>query len=1383
MLKLKNIYIKYLLILFFVNCSSIGAFSKDIILHKSQNPILFSSDLTISSSDKLIVYEGVILKLNPNVNIIIKGSVEFLGTQDQPIIVTSSKDNTPEIFNNFDFEFHGGIFLEKAKKCKFSNVVFKQGGTSSLTQNNQLFIYDSDVSFEYCTFINQKNKGVTIKGQSVVDFGLGGFGSIGFNIFSGFDKPRFALTNLTQNCISAKNNCWDSNSELEIENYIFDKLDKSTSEKIDFLPLAISCEPSLPISPTLLFPENHSEHLPRIINVRWSKVDNAGSYIFQYSEDSNFLQNVISKYDIQDTAFTFYSQFYGKTYYWRVASKNQIGLSQWTPIYTFSINDTAKPQIPELISPKHGTSENVCNLNLVCQLKNKPEIYQFIISSDSLLNNILIDTLITSNQFFLENCKEGNNYFWKVRARNSNGWGPYSDILKFSIANNIEIKSIIQTELKLIKILANECLFTDGNNIYKSNSINAETSKLFKSDVNFLFTLNIQNDDIEDTLLFKKSFNNPVSNESKGLNFELISTNTDQTSKGISFHVTTDYTITKAVKIDIDHDWDLDILIIGYKGNIPIASLIINDYPVLFEKSISINNISEIVDCIIYDFDNDGDYDFILTGKDNANSPYSEQFENNWASINLVAQYNFNIFDYHRNSISSDMQFICSDENSTFLFHNGIKTDLINQSVNKLLIIDLNNDRTNDIIAYSEIDKCILTILCDSDKYVKTNTIKLSEIEQLYFYDYDADQDLDIIAQSENGIVLLTNFSCNLSEIPTTPELIGYSYSGSDIILELNQQNHQSDELYEIKLVDQNSHIILQGNISECYNNKNYFGISNTNYYLLKNLDSGIYNCSIKSFNRNGISSNEILSKIIYTKGLLPLPPESWLYDKKTGINSTVIIRNSSETKLEDTPLQPGDAIGVFYSRDKEIICGGYSIYNGKENIAITVWGDNFITENFKDGFSMGEYLRFKIWKAGENREIPVAGCFIEGNNNFLNDRKYIIDKFKYLDTFDFVTIPGKTSYISSYLNLYYPYLGDITKGKHLFLKKDDNMLYQSNLSKNDFDFLDEAYGYKLYSEEYDTLRFIGQKIDPESYPIKVKAYTWITIPYLLNYSAATEKIFEEYQDKIIAIKDDRGNYYIPNQNINNLVYLAPGKAYKLLARENFDFKYNNNISLYSNDDSMSIFIKEAKMSYFNESIHYTGNDMLAILKSQDIEEGDEVAVRYNGIVFGSSIATSNEAIITIWGDNEFSNEIDGSIDFAKLEVLVFKIRQNQLKKFIINNISSIEDYTKIQALVYETDKIYLIDGKCDNYTYIADSDLNFTIYPQPAKEYLNFTNNSKDNLIQYKIFSMDGKLILKNELAPTNEGRITLNNFQKGMYIIQFISNKSEINKIIIVN
>ncbi|MBN1999288.1 T9SS type A sorting domain-containing protein [candidate division KSB1 bacterium] len=95
---------------------------------------------------------------------------------------------------------------------------------------------------------------------------------------------------------------------------------------------------------------------------------------------------------------------------------------------------------------------------------------------------------------------------------------------------------------------------------------------------------------------------------------------------------------------------------------------------------------------------------------------------------------------------------------------------------------------------------------------------------------------------------------------------------------------------------------------------------------------------------------------------------EHYQFTANTGDNATVVVPVAANPQFSDgSALATGDEIGVFTTLD---VCCGATIWQSV-NTAITVWGDDVITEGV-DGFTAGDTFRFRVWKKSGNLEFPA---------------------------------------------------------------------------------------------------------------------------------------------------------------------------------------------------------------------------------------------------------------------------------------------------------------------------------------------------------------------------------------------------------------------------
>ena len=99
-------------------------------------------------------------------------------------------------------------------------------------------------------------------------------------------------------------------------------------------------------------------------------------------------------------------------------------------------------------------------------------------------------------------------------------------------------------------------------------------------------------------------------------------------------------------------------------------------------------------------------------------------------------------------------------------------------------------------------------------------------------------------------------------------------------------------------------------------------------------------------------------------------------FTSTTGDNATVAVPLSSNPNIGGTPLTAGDEIGVFTPGG---LCVGAIVWDGVNNQAITVWGDDNMTPAV-DGMQAGELMSYRVWDQSTSTEhINVTVTYSSG--------------------------------------------------------------------------------------------------------------------------------------------------------------------------------------------------------------------------------------------------------------------------------------------------------------------------------------------------------------------------------------------------------------------
>lgn len=166
----------------------------------------------------------------------------------------------------------------------------------------------------------------------------------------------------------------------------------------------------------------------------WEEVEGALEYNIQIVSPSfSSIQMLVLDSIVTDNIFT-YTLLPG-TYQWRVKASNGSSNTDYTT-HTLVIDTTSdlSGQIITLQSPSNGSYFNSLSQTFTWNSLYNATGYDIQIATPDFSNsaNTILDTNISSNSLQLTLDTEGE-YQWKVRATNSSGYSPYSQVSDFEI--------------------------------------------------------------------------------------------------------------------------------------------------------------------------------------------------------------------------------------------------------------------------------------------------------------------------------------------------------------------------------------------------------------------------------------------------------------------------------------------------------------------------------------------------------------------------------------------------------------------------------------------------------------------------------------------------------------------------------------------------------------------------------------------------------------------------------------------------------------------------------------------------------------------------------------------------------------------------------------
>lgn len=201
-------------------------------------------------------------------------------------------------------------------------------------------------------------------------------------------------------------------------------------------------------APTLLFPINGETKLPKEFSFLWSTKANALSYDIEVATDYAFT-NVIVNDIVADTIYSIVGLENFKNYYWRVRSINDGGIGNWSHIFSFRTKDEAPTEITILTYPNDAQTELPITFVFAWDSVNRALYYHLQIAN----NNTFEESSIVFNfdkvydtTKKISGLEYTKKYYWRVRAENEDGEGPWSAVRSFE---TFDISSVEDNDLYL----------------------------------------------------------------------------------------------------------------------------------------------------------------------------------------------------------------------------------------------------------------------------------------------------------------------------------------------------------------------------------------------------------------------------------------------------------------------------------------------------------------------------------------------------------------------------------------------------------------------------------------------------------------------------------------------------------------------------------------------------------------------------------------------------------------------------------------------------------------------------------------------------------------------------------------------------------------------
>ncbi len=175
-------------------------------------------------------------------------------------------------------------------------------------------------------------------------------------------------------------------------------------------------------APTLSVPQNNSVGLNNPLSFNWSPVSDAVKYIHQVSAVQDF--SVVREKETTTNSISRDDLVQSTKYYWRVKAVNNYAESDWSDVWTFTMQGTSNnpPLSPSNPSPADGATNISLNTSFSWSCSDPDgDNLTYDMYFGTIENPPLVSSGLSSNSYIPNSLAYNTMYYWKVVAKDNNG--------------------------------------------------------------------------------------------------------------------------------------------------------------------------------------------------------------------------------------------------------------------------------------------------------------------------------------------------------------------------------------------------------------------------------------------------------------------------------------------------------------------------------------------------------------------------------------------------------------------------------------------------------------------------------------------------------------------------------------------------------------------------------------------------------------------------------------------------------------------------------------------------------------------------------------------------------------------------------------------------
>ena len=189
------------------------------------------------------------------------------------------------------------------------------------------------------------------------------------------------------------------------------------------------------------------------IDLRWHPSPLSILYGIQVATDSTFASGlVVHDSTVADTVRRLPEIVPSTRYFWRVYGRNATGRGPYSEVWHFSTGGTA-PAAVSLVAPQNGSATISDSVKFVWNRATpSAQRYWFELGYDEGFLFKVDDSTLTDTVKVVTTLLKNSQHYWRVKAANGLGWGPYSDTWTFSTSlTAVEGEKEVPQEMSLFQ--------------------------------------------------------------------------------------------------------------------------------------------------------------------------------------------------------------------------------------------------------------------------------------------------------------------------------------------------------------------------------------------------------------------------------------------------------------------------------------------------------------------------------------------------------------------------------------------------------------------------------------------------------------------------------------------------------------------------------------------------------------------------------------------------------------------------------------------------------------------------------------------------------------------------------------------------------------------